>query len=58
MRKGSLKGLYIWTAGEWLPVIVNLVIVGTGFFSGFALLGAVVPIIFTILYFAHKKYLA
>ena len=58
MRKGSVQGLYLWTVGEWIPVIAGFAIVGSGFFTGFALLGAIVPVIFTILYFVHKKYLA
>lgn len=58
MRKGKLKGLWIWIAGEWIPLFLNLAIIGTGMFQGWQLAGLLVPVVFTALYYSHRKYLA
>jgi len=58
MRKGQLKGLWIWLVGEWVPLISSLAITGVGMLQGMQLAGLIIPIAFTALYFAHKKYLA
>ncbi len=58
MRKGKLKGLWIWLAGGWIPLFLNLAIIGTGMFQGWQLAGLLIPVVFTALYYSHKKYLA
>lgn len=57
MRKGNLKGLWLWLAGEWIPLFLNLAIIGTSIFQGWQLSTILIPIVFTALYFRHKKYL-
>jgi hypothetical protein len=57
MRKWKKQGFILWVAGEFLPVIATFIIIGTGFFSGFALIGVIFPIIFLVLYAVQRKHL-
>jgi hypothetical protein len=57
MRKLKKQGFALWAAGEYLPVVGGFIFVGSVFFSGFALIGLAIPIIFTILYALNKKHL-
>lgn len=60
MRKLRKEGFYIYTLGEFLPLIGGIIILGfsnqfTGTSSYIAGLG--VPILFTVLYAAHLKHM-
>lgn len=57
MRKLKKDGLWIYTAGELLPVIVSFLLMGTQQFTGVMsiILSAVIPLVFVGLYFSQKK---
>ncbi len=57
MRKLKKQGFILWVAGEFLPIIAAAVVLGTGVFSGLALFGFLVPVIFLILYGVNRKHL-
>ena len=57
MRKMKKQGYTFWMVGEILPFATTVLFMGMGAFSGFGLLGALVPVIFIILYTVNKKYL-
>ena len=56
-RHPMYAGFILWLVGEILPIISGLLFIGTGMFSGFALIGTLFPIIFIILYVVQRKYL-
>jgi hypothetical protein len=59
MRNRQKKGLTIYLIGEWLPLLISIIIFGGGLFGGMSLIvGAIVPVIFTILYLAQRKHLS
>ena len=55
MRKLKKQGFILWVAGEFLPVIGVLIIIGAGIFAGFALIALIFPIVFLILYGVQRK---
>ncbi len=57
MRKLKKQGFPLWVAGEFLPVVASGVFLGAGAFSGFALFGIAIPIVFLILYAVNRKHL-
>ncbi|MFT3680746.1 MAG: hypothetical protein QM791_10775 [Ferruginibacter sp.] len=57
MRKLKKQGYILWVVGEFLPIICAYIFLGSGMFSGFALIGFIFPVIFLILYTIQKKYL-
>ena len=57
MRKLKKQGFILWVVGEILPIITSVLFLGIGVFSGFGLIGLVIPIIFIILYAVQRKYL-
>lgn len=57
MRKLNKQGFYMWLLGELLPVICTVIFMGMGAFSGFGMIGIVIPIIFIILYAMQLKHL-
>jgi hypothetical protein len=57
MRKLKKQGFILYVVGELLPIVAGVLFIGTGMFSGFALIGIAIPIIFIILYLMQKKHL-
>ncbi len=57
MRKLKKQGFVLWLAGEFLPVIAAVIIIGFGIFSGFALVGLIFPVVFLVLYGVQRKHL-
>jgi hypothetical protein len=57
MRKLKKQGFMLWVVGEFLPIIAAYIFLGSGIFSGFALLGYIFPVIFLILYTLQRKHL-
>lgn len=57
MRKLKKQGFILWTAGEFLPLIAGVIILGSGMFAGLAVIGMVIPVVFLILYAVNKKHL-
>lgn len=58
MRKLKKDGFWIYVAGQALPIIGNLAIMGTAQFTGISSYGAfLIPIVFIILYARQRKYL-
>jgi hypothetical protein len=57
MRKLKKQGFALWAAGEFLPIIGAVIFVGTGMFTGLALFGLSIPVIFLILYAVNRKHL-
>ena len=57
MRALKKQGFYIWLIGEVLPVITPIIFIGTMAFSGFAIFGCLIPVLFIILYYTQLKYL-
>jgi hypothetical protein len=59
MRKLKKDGYWIYVAGEILPVIVSLILLGTAQFNGvFSVIFAIgIPVVFVILYTMQRKYL-
>ncbi len=57
MRTLKKQGFYMWLIGELLPVIGGIIFIGMGMFSGLAMLGLIVPVLFIILYSTQLKYL-
>lgn len=59
MRKLKKDGFWIYTAGELLPLIAGLILMGTAMFTGIVsiLLGVGLPVLFVILYATQLKYL-
>lgn len=59
MRKLKKDGFWIYTAGELMPPIAGLVIIGTSQLQGFwAIFSTVIiPVLFVVLYATQKKYL-
>ena len=60
MRKLKKEGFYIYTLGEFLPLIGGIIILGfanqfTGISSYVAGIG--IPVLFTVLYAAHLRYM-
>lgn len=59
MRKLKKDGFWLYTAGELMPVIVSLVLMGTSQMNGvFATIsGFILPVVFVVLYASQRKYL-
>lgn len=58
MRKLKKDGFWIYVAGQVVPIIGNLAILGTAQFTGVtSYLVLLIPIIFIILYARQRKYL-
>ncbi len=57
MRKLQKQGFYLWLTGEVLPIIGTIIFIGFGIFSGFAMIGLLIPVLFIILYATQLKYL-
>jgi hypothetical protein len=60
MRKLKKTGFYIYTVGELLPIIVNIILLGFGIaFNGVIpiILGLAIPILFVVLYAMQLKHL-
>lgn len=55
MRKLHKMGYYSWLAGEFLPLIISVIILGTSMFSGFMLIGLLFPLAFAIMYGTQLK---
>lgn len=55
MRKLEKQGFYFWLMGEIVPIIATIIIIGLGFFKGFAMIGLIFPLIFIILYATQLK---
>lgn len=55
MRKLEKQGFYFWLMGEIVPIIGTIIIIGLGFFKGFAMIGLIFPLIFIILYATQLK---
>ena len=57
MRKLQKTGYYAWLAGEFLPIIINLVIIGTPLLHWFSLTGLIVPGAFAFMYYTQLKFM-
>ncbi|MEO6932910.1 MAG: hypothetical protein ABI151_14855 [Chitinophagaceae bacterium] len=57
MRKLIKQGYYIWLMGELLPFIGAAIFLGISGFTGFALIGPVIAVLFIILYGTQLKYM-
>jgi hypothetical protein len=59
MRRLKKDGFWIYTAGELLPLVANLILLGTAQFAGaFSVFAGVgIPVLFVILYAGQRKYL-
>ncbi|MDO9374015.1 MAG: hypothetical protein Q7T76_06345 [Ferruginibacter sp.] len=59
MRKLKKDGYWIYVAGELMPLVVSLILLGTAQFNGpFSVIIAVgIPVLFIILYTMQRKYL-
>ena len=55
MRKLKKQGYFLWLAGEVIPIVGTVAILGTAALSGFGLIALIIPIIFIILYTVFKK---
>lgn len=55
MRKQQKKGYFIWLAGELLPILGSIAILGVSAFSGIKSFVLIFPLIFIILYTIYKK---
>ena len=59
MRKLKKEGFWLYVAGEIVPVILGFVIMGTAQTNGVMsiVIGLGLPVVFVVLYAAHRKYL-
>lgn len=55
MRKLQKQGYFLWMAGEILPILGTIVLLGSGSFKGWAALAYLFPIGFIIMYTISKK---
>ncbi|MEO6316021.1 MAG: hypothetical protein ABIU63_07170 [Chitinophagaceae bacterium] len=58
MRKRKMQGYYLWLTGELLPLLVTVILVGTGALGGIA--GAMIilfTVVFVLLYTLQRKHL-
>ncbi|MBL7812481.1 MAG: hypothetical protein JNL57_09690 [Bacteroidetes bacterium] len=59
MRKLKKQGFYIWLAGEVLPILAGVILVGGGLFGGMMMVvGMIVPAVFIILYGLQLKHMS
>ncbi len=59
MRKRKKQGFYVYLIGEILPIVASALFLGFGStFSGMALIGIVIPVLFIVLYAAQQKHLS
>ena len=58
MRKLKLQGYYLYIAGELLPIVSSLIIIGSLLFHSIYTLSWIFPIVFIILYTTQKKSLS
>ena len=59
MRKLKKDGYWLYVAGELAPIVASAIIIGTTQFESIwgILFGAVIPVLFVILYTTQRKYL-
>ena len=57
MRKLKKQGFILWVAGEFAPIVASYIFLGSGMFSGFAMLMFLFPVLFLVLYASQRKYL-
>ncbi len=57
MRKLKKQGYLLWLAGEVLPLIGSIFLLGMGAISGFAAIGFAFPVLFIVLYTMQRKHL-
>lgn len=57
MRQRKMQGYNIYVAGEIIPPVVNLILIGMGGLGFLGAFGLVVPIIFIVLYSLQRKHL-
>jgi len=58
MRSLKKEGFAFYAIGEILPLIGSFFLIGAGAFSGFGLLGVVIPVVFVVLYASQIKHLS
>ncbi|MCW3071581.1 MAG: hypothetical protein JWO44_1471 [Bacteroidetes bacterium] len=59
MWKLKKTGYYIYVAGQIIPLVVSAILLGATAFGGIALvLGAIIPVVFIILYGVNLKYMS
>ena len=57
MRQRKMQGYNIYVAGEIIPPVANLILIGMGGLGFLGAFGLVVPIIFIVLYSLQRKHL-
>lgn len=58
MRKLKKDGYWLYVAGEVLPLVGNLIFLGTAAYADWkSYLGLIIPVVFIILYTMQRKYL-
>lgn len=58
MRKLKAQGYYLWLIGEILPFIATAIFVDVAsIYTGFAIIGPIIVLVFVILYTMQRKYL-
>jgi hypothetical protein len=55
MRRLKKDGLKLWLTGEILPIISNLIFIGTASMSGIALINLLFPAVFISIYMVCRK---
>lgn len=57
MRQLKGQGYFLYLIGELLPLVAIFLFIGVGALKGFGLIGAVIPVLFIILYTMQRKHL-
>ncbi len=57
MRKLKKQGYLLWLIGELLPVATTIIFAGIAAYQSLGVIFLIFPILFIILYTAHRKYL-
>jgi hypothetical protein len=57
MRKLKRQGFTLWIAGEWLPILASVFLIGLGSFGAMMVIGYLVPLVMTILYLTCRNQL-
>lgn len=58
MRKLKAQGYYLWLIGEILPFITSIIFIDlASIYTGFAIIGPIIVLVFVILYTMQRKYL-
>jgi hypothetical protein len=58
MRKLKSTGYYLWLAGEFVPILLSIVIIGTSILGIFFIAFLVFPVAFAIMYGTQLKYMS